>query len=77
MAQCMNALADKVQKQEVPCTHPGGKVCVIPFKCALLRTQIMHAQRIIARTTRNCVRITHNNFFLFLMRNLFFNNEEE
>ena len=21
MAQCMNALADKVQKQEVPCTH--------------------------------------------------------
>ena len=21
MAQCMNALADEVQKQEVPCTH--------------------------------------------------------
>ena len=31
---------------------PGGKVRVIPFKCALLRTRITRAQRVIACALR-------------------------
>ena len=32
--------------------YPGGKVRVIPFKLALLRTRITHAQRVIACALR-------------------------
>ena len=32
--------------------NPGGKVRVIPFKCALLHTRITHAQRVIACALR-------------------------
>ena len=32
--------------------NPGGKVRIIPFKCAHLRTRITRAQRVIACTLR-------------------------
>ena len=32
--------------------NPGGKVRIIPFKCALLHTRITHAQRVIACALR-------------------------